>query len=296
MENKLVKISELRQVKGVGAKTIERIKEQFDRSEYVSEYDPSIHIEPNEIVLGDMLEVMNGIPDKSVDMILTDLPYGTTACNWDTIIPFDKLWEHYNRIVKGNGAIVLFGSEPFSSQMRISNIDNYKYDWIWEKQQGANFANVNYQPFRVSENISIFGDFATSYNTKVPKNYNPQFTEGNPYTTTSGRQVHDTLRKGSAKDGGYKTVNKGSRHPRNIIRYSHDREKHHPTQKPVALLEYLINTYTKKGDIVLDSAMGSGSTCVAAKKINRRYIGIELNEEYFKIAKNRIDNTKMEEN
>jgi site-specific DNA-methyltransferase (adenine-specific) len=199
------------------------------------------------------------------------------------------MWQRLNQLIKDNGAIVLFGSEPFSSALRMSNIKNYKYDWVWEKDNGANFANVNYQPFRVSEIISVFGEFATSFNKKRPKNYNPQMTRGVPYKIISGRQVHDTLNKGSAKDGGHMTINKGDRHPRNIIKFSKDKIKQHPTQKPVALMEYLIKTYTNKGATVLDFTMGSGTTGVACKNLNRKFIGIELDEKYFEIATKRIE-------
>ena len=243
--------------------------------------------------LGDCLEVMKDIPDGSVDAIITDPPYGTTACKWDSVIDFDLMWEQLNRIIKPNGAIVLFGSEPFSSALRMSNIKNYKYDWIWEKQQGANFANVNYQPFRVSETISVFGDFATSFNRKKPKNYNPQKTDGKPYTCVSGKQKHNTLNNGSAKDGKFKTISDGKRHPRNIIKFSHDKNKQHPTQKPIALMEYLIKTYTNENETVLDFTMGSGSTGVAAKNLNRNFIGIEQDQKYFNIAEQRIKETEF---
>jgi site-specific DNA-methyltransferase (adenine-specific) len=243
--------------------------------------------------LGDCLEVIKTIEDNSIDAIITDPPYGTTACKWDSVIPFEPMWEQLNRIIKPNGAIVLFGSEPFSSALRMSNIKNYKYDWVWEKQQGANFANVNYQPFRVSETISIFGDFATSFNRKKPKNYNPQKTDGKPYTCVSGKQKHNTLNSGSAKDGKFKTISDGKRHPRNIIKFSHDKDKQHPTQKPVALMEYLIKTYTNEGETVLDFTMGSGTTGVAAKNTSRNFIGIEMDDKYFKIAQERIKNKQL---
>lgn len=241
------------------------------------------------LMQGDCLERIKEISDGSVDMVLADPPYGTTACKWDSIIPLEPMWEQLKRIIKPNGAIVLFGSEPFSSALRMSNINQFKYDWIWEKQQGANFANVNYQPFRVSEIVSVFGLFATSFNRKVPKNYNPQMEDGEPYTCVSGAQKHDTLHNGSAKKGRYKTENSGKRHPRNIIKFNHDKVKLHPTQKPVALMEYLIKTYTNEGETVLDFAMGSGTTGVACKNLNRNFIGIELDETYFQIAKERIE-------
>tara|TARA_R100000734_G_C3316678_1_gene109287 strand:+ start:1206 stop:1964 length:759 start_codon:yes stop_codon:yes gene_type:complete len=239
---------------------------------------------------GDCLEVMKQIESQSIDAIITDPPYGTTACKWDSVIDFELMWEQLNRIIKPNGAIVLFGSEPFSSALRMSNIKDYKYDWIWEKQQGANFANVNYQPFRVSENVSVFGNFATSFNRKKPKNYNPQKTNGKPYSSVSGSQKHNTLNNGSAKNGNFKTNSDGKRYPRNIIKFSHDRDKHHPTQKPIKLMEYLIKTYTNENETVLDFTMGSGSTGVAAKNLKRNFIGIEQDEKYFEIAKQRINN------
>jgi site-specific DNA-methyltransferase (adenine-specific) len=246
---------------------------------------------------GDCLEVMDRLIEKGVkvDAIITDPPYGTTACKWDSVIHFEAMWERLNKLIKDNGAIVLFGSEPFSSALRMSNIKNYKYDWVWEKQQGANFANVNYQPFRVSECVSVFGEFATSFNKKKTKNYNPQMSEGTPYLCKSGKQKHDTLNNGSAKDGLHITENKGQRHPRNIIKFNHDKTKHHPTQKPVALMEYLVKTYTNEGEIVLDFTMGSGTTGVACKNLNRKFIGIELDEKYFNIAKERIEKEPIQQ-
>ena len=242
----------------------------------------------NKIICGDCLEVMKGIPDKSVDMILCDLPYGTTACKWDTIIPFEPLWEAYKRIIKDNGAIVLTAQQPFASALIMSNIKWFKYEWVWEKDAGANFANVNYQPFRVHENILIFGKFATSFNRKRDKNYNPQMTSGKPYSIISGKQKHDTLHNGSAKDGEHQTINSGTRHPRSVIKINKDNIKLHPTQKPVALFEYLIKTYTNEGELVLDNCIGSGTTAVACKNLKRNFIGIEISEDYCKIARDRL--------
>jgi len=231
-----------------------------------------------ELMQGDCLEKMKDIPDKSVDMILCDLPYGTTACKWDTIIPFEPLWEQYNRVIKDNGAIVLFGSEPFSSALRMSNIKNYKYDWIWEKEQGANFMLCKYQPYKVHEIISVFS--------KERHNYFPQMTEGKPYISgkgTSGDITGNVIK--------IQTLNTGTRYPRSIQRFNTDKAKgsKHPTQKPVALFEYLIKTYTNEGDLVLDNCMGSGTTGVACKNLNRNFIGIELDPDYFKIAEKRIN-------
>lgn len=226
---------------------------------------------------GDCLELMRDIPDKSIDMILCDLPYGTTACKWDTVIPFEPLWEQYNRVIKDNGAIVLFGSEPFSTELRHSNIKNYRYDWIWEKEQGANFMLCKYQPYKVHENISVF------YKKRCA--YFPQMTSGKPYISGKGDSGDIT---GNVKK--VQTKNNGTRYPRSIQRFNTEKGQGtlHPTQKPVALLEYLIKTYTNEGETVLDNCMGSGSTGVACVNTNRNFIGIELDDTYFDIARKRI--------
>ena len=229
---------------------------------------------------GDCLEVMKDIPDKSIDMILCDLPYGTTACKWDTVIPFEPLWEQYNRIIKDNGAIVLVGSEPFSSHLRLSNIKNYKYDWIWEKDNGTGFLNAKKMPLKKHENILVFYK-------KLPT-YNPQMRTGfKPYKCKQGR--HST--NYGAYEQGHITESNGERYPIDIIEFKKDSGLH-PTQKPVALLEYLIKTYTNEGDTVLDNCMGSGSTGIASKELNRNFIGIEIDEKYYKIACERINNTQ----
>ena len=230
-----------------------------------------------ELKQGDCLELMKDIPDKSIDMILCDLPYGTTVCKWDTIIPFDKLWEQYNRIIKDNGAIVLFGNEPFSSQLRLSNLKNYKYDWVWDKKRGSNFATVKIRPFNSFENIMVFY--------KKQPTYNPQMWKSTPYTCNQG-YVGEAKQTGLYRDNVI-TVNNGDRYPLTILSFSKETGLH-PTQKPVALLEYLIKTYTNEGDVVLDNCMGSGSTGVACVNTTRNLIGIELDENYFKIAKERI--------
>lgn len=227
---------------------------------------------------GDCLELMKQIPAGSVDMILCDLPYGTTACKWDTVIPFDLLWKQYNRIIKDNGAIVLFGSEPFSTELRRSNLRMFRYDWIWEKEQGANFMLCKYQPYKVHEIVSVF-----SKKTHV---YHPQMTEGRPYI--SGKGTSGEITRNVKK---VQTKNEGVRYPRSIQRFNTDKSRGslHPTQKPVALLEYLIKTYTDPGELVLDNCMGSGSTGVACVNTDRNFIGIELDQGYFEIAQKRID-------
>ena len=235
-----------------------------------------------ELIHGDCLEKMKDIPDKSIDMILTDLPYGTTACKWDVIIPFEPLWEQYERIIKDNGAIVLFGSQPFTSSLIMSNIKLFKYEWIWEKTMASNFALSKKQPFKKHENILVF------YR-KQPI-YNPQMEDGKPYVdnrNTGTRNISVGLESNLIR----RTINnKGSRYPSSVQKFSNGNNKTvHPTQKPVALLEYLIKTYTLEGETVLDNCMGSGSTGVACINTNRNFIGIEKDDKYFEIAKKRIE-------
>ena len=229
------------------------------------------------LMFGDCLRKMNCIPDGSVDMVMTDPPYGTTACKWDSVIPFDEMWLRLNKLIKPNGAIVLFGSEPFSSALRMSNIKNYKYDWIWEKERGSNFASVKYQPFKKHEIVSIFS--------KKSHQYYPQMLKGTPYVCKQGRKG-DVYGGDNGKE--VITINKGERYPFSIIKFTRDRGLH-PTQKPVALMEYLIKTYTKEGETVLDFCMGSGTTIIAAQNLNRNSRGIEKDLDIFLTAKNRIE-------
>jgi site-specific DNA-methyltransferase (adenine-specific) len=226
------------------------------------------------IIQGDCLEVMKDIPDKSIDMILCDLPYGTTACKWDTIIPFEPLWEQYKRIIKDNGAIVLTASQPFTSALVMSNIKMFKYEWIWEKEQGVNFLLSKKQPLKITENILVFY--------KQQAVYNPQMTVGKPYT--SGKGTSGDVSGNVVK---VQTKNEGTRFPKNLIKINRETGLH-PTQKPVALFEYLIKTYTNEGDSVLDNCAGSGTTGVACKNLNRNYILIEKEPEYVKIIKHRL--------
>jgi len=238
-----------------------------------------------DLIQGDCLEKMKDIPDKSIDMILCDLPYGTTACKWDTIIPFEPLWEQYKRIIKDNRAIVLTASQPFTSALVMSNIKMFKYEWIWEKSIGANPLLCKKQPMKYHENILVFANGKTIYN--------PQMTKG---------KMRDKRPKmfGNKKDenwGGAMREIKGIEninddyYPRSYQYFSNadQKNKTHPTQKPVALFEYLIKTYTNEGDTVLDNCMGSGTSGVACGNLNRNFIGIELDLEYFKIAEKRIN-------
>jgi len=229
------------------------------------------------LIQGDCLEKMGYIPDGSIDAVITDPPYGTTRNKWDTPIPLEKMWVQVWRIVKVNGAVVMTAQTPFDKVLGVSNIDNLKYEWIWRKQQGTGHLNAKKMPMKNHENILVFyRDLPT---------YNPQMLKGSPYTCKSGR--------GSTNYGEQVSVvtkNTGERYPLSVIDFDYCREKVHPTQKPVALMEYLIKTYTNEGETVLDFAMGSGTTGVACKKLNRNFIGIELDPEYFEIAKKRIEN------
>jgi len=299
---------------------------------------------------GDCLEVMKTIESGSIDAIITDPPYGTTACKWDSVIDFELMWEQLNRIIKPNGAIVLFGSEPFSSLLRCSNIKDYKYDWVWEKEQGTNQNLCKVAPLKKHENILVFKnsnfvDFSNYIKSKrillgyskkdidlkmglntayswwegrksgiqLPSNeqyillknilqldnsfdelilkerYMPQMVKGKSYTVKrNGKTEYDPINNTSQKKTD--TINKGERYPTTILKFNRElKNRYHPTQKPVALLEYLIKTYTKENDMILDFTMGSGSTGVACKNLNRNFIGIEMDEAYFDIANERIN-------
>ena len=243
----------------------------------------------NKVFNEDCLEGMKRIPDKSIDMILCDLPYGTSACKWDSVIPFELLWEQYERVIKDNGAIVLFGNQPFTSKLILSNEKLYKYNWVWVKDNATNFLNKRYQPGKITEDICVFGKMATSYSKKGNMVYIPQVSEGKPYRTTNNvvRRTNAVIRSTITN---VETTNEGTRLPNNILHFKRDKEKLHPTQKPVALLEYLIKTYTNENEIVLDNCIGSGSTAVACINTNRKFIGFELDKGYFDIANERISN------
>ena len=284
-----------------------------------------------ELYNGDCLEVMDGLIEQGVivDAIITDIPYGTTDCHWDSAIPFNAykevqtgkngklkvmyedeyvlfqasnsyesvhywrdefketcnkgMWERLNKLIKPNGAIVLFGSEPFSSALRMSNIKNYKYDWIWRKPQGVDPFMAKIRPLNNIENISIFCSKKTIYNS--------QKTEGKPYNSTRDKKPR-LKETNSTKMKETTTINNGTRLPTRILEFKQQRGLH-PTQKPVALMEYLIKTYTNENEIALDFTMGSCTTGVACKKLNRNFIGIELDKKYFDIANNRINTTEV---
>ena len=245
---------------------------------------------------GDCLELMKSIPDGSIDAIITDPPYGTTLSKWDNLIPIDLMWEQLNRIIKPNGAIVLFGVEPFSSNLRLSNTKSYKYDWVWDKKRGANFALAKYVPMKTCENIIVFSNMRATTGGKKgleTMKYNPQGLKdcNIDYDIKIKNSVGKT-KKGKTEFK-HKAIKTGF--PKSLITFPLDRGGFHPTQKPIALMEYLIKTYTNENEIVLDFTMGSGSTGVAAKNTNRKFIGIEMDEKYFNIAQNRINNAKQEQ-
>ena len=234
------------------------------------------------LIKGDCLEKMKDIPNKSIDMILCDLPYGTTKCKWDSVIPFTPLWEQYNRIIKDNGAIVLFGSQPFTTILNYSNIKNYRYEWIWCKNNSTGFQLANKRPLKKHETISVFY--------KKQPTYNPQGLK--PYGKVNKRgSMGDNWEEMASNE----YVQQWTNYPTQILDFAYDKEKFHPTQKPVALLEYLIKTYTNENETVLDNTMGSGSTGVACINTNRNFIGIELDDTYFNITEKRV-NTYIEEN
>jgi site-specific DNA-methyltransferase (adenine-specific) len=234
------------------------------------------------LLFGDCLERMKEIPDGSVDLILTDPPYGTTACKWDSVIPFEPMWVELKRIIKPNGAIVLFGSEPFSSMLRCSNLKMFKYDWIWRKPKGTGHLNAKRMPMNDVETISVF------YRGQCC--YYPQYRLGEAYKAKSGRSQFE----GYGKDLRTGNDNEGKRYPKRVLEFNVvERGTLHPTQKPVALLEYLIKTYTQENETVLDFTMGSCSTGVAALNTNRRFIGVEMEEKYFDIGANRMQESAI---
>lgn len=239
---------------------------------------------------GDCLDLMATLPDGCADMILCDLPYGTTACKWDTVIPFELLWEQYKRLIKKNGAIVLFASQPFTSALVMSNPSWFKYEWVWHKNEGSGFATSKYQPMRYHEGVMVFCEGKTLYN--------PQKTERN--SEASKKACKKPIRSGAGKSehitglssGEYRTYDSELKNPESVLRFNSVPNggggKLHPTQKPVALCEYLIRTYTNEGDTVLDNTMGSGTTGVACVNTGRNFIGIERDHDHFAIAQQRI--------
>lgn len=235
---------------------------------------------PFRIFLGDCLEIMKEIESSTMDMILCDLPYGTTCCSWDSVISFEPLWAEYERVIKPNGAIVLFSAQPFTAVLACSNLKLFRYEWIWEKPNATGFLNAKKQPLRAHESILIFY--------KSQPTYNPQKTFGHERKTTKRKDVGSEHYGKQLRNQAYDST---ERYPRSVQVFSSDKQKQafHPTQKPVSLCEYLIRTYTNEGELVLDNTMGSGTTGVACINTGRRFIGIEKDEGYFTTAKMRLD-------
>ena len=261
---------------------------------------------------GDCLVEMNNITENSVDLVLCDLPYGTTdrkgikdkgdnrLLTWDTVIPLDKLWDQYRRILKPNGAVVLTADQPFTSQLIISNIDWFKYEWIWRKKKTTGFLLANYRPMKQTEDVVVFSPAGAAAASRHGGNmtYNPQgLIEKRVKKKNSAKRLGKFLHNPEHMGAGNKLLHdtdyeqKYTNYPSEIIEFGLDKDSVHPTQKPVALMEYLIRTYTNEDDIVLDNCMGSGTTGVACVNTNRQFIGIEMNDNYFKIAEERINNT-----
>ena len=228
---------------------------------------------------GNCLDLLPTLPDDSVDLLLVDLPYGTTACKWDEIIPLDLLWKQYNRICKKTAAMVFTAAQPFTSILATSNIENFRYEWIWEKPQGTNPMNSKIMPLKSHENILIF------YRKKPT--YNPQMWKSTPYKgfKSDTSKIGEVYGSANSK---HRDNPEGTRYPKTVLRFKQEKG-HHPTQKPVALMEYLIKTYSNENETILDNTMGSGTTGVACANTNRKFVGIEFDEKYFNIAKNRIN-------
>ena len=237
----------------------------------------------NEIIIGDCLELMKAIPDASVDMLLCDLPYGTTQCKWDTPLPLDKLWKQYNRVCKKNAAMVFTSAQPFTSALIMSNPKFFKYTWVWEKSKATGYLNAKKMPMRAHEDVCVFY--------RKPPTYNPQMTQGAPYN--KGKAHRPTAVYGSQVETLVKNES-GLRYPR-TVQYFKTAESEgrksviHPTQKPVALCEYLIRTYTTPGEVILDNCMGSGTTAIAALRAGRKFIGFELDAAYGEAAQARVE-------
>lgn len=228
------------------------------------------------IYCGDCLEIMP-LLEPPFDAIICDLPYGTTACAWDTTIPFEPLWENYKRLKKKNSAVILFGKQPFTTLLAVSNMKQFRYEWIWEKSNGGEFLNANRKPLPRHENILVFY--------KSLPTYSPQMADGKPYACTSGGGGAAITSDLSLR--GWRTINTGKRYPTSVLKFSNDTGLH-PTQKPVDLMAYLILTYTNPGNLILDNCIGSGTTLVAAQNEGRRAVGIEISEEYCEIAVDRL--------
>lgn len=239
----------------------------------------------NTIVIGDCLEVMANLPDGCVDLVLTDPPYGITACAWDSVIPFEPMWEQLKRITKKNGAIVLFSSQPFTSALVMSNVKMFKYEWVWDKITARGHLVAKKRPMAQHENIVVFGNGATTYN--------PQMTLKKKPERGSSIESSRTSLIGGKTTKEREIIIRTHSYPKTIQTFGMDKRVGHPTQKPVALMEYLIKTYTNEGDLVLDFAMGSGTIAVAADRLGRRFFGCDINPEYVRMALRRLERDRL---
>lgn len=235
---------------------------------------------------GDCLELMGQVEDQSIDMILCDLPYGTTACKWDSVIPFEPLWAHYKRIIKPRGAVVLTGSQPFTSILVMSNPDWFKYEWIWEKSSAGGFLDAKFRPLKSHENAVVFSPAGCSNGSNPAMTYNPQMTDGKPYVMHREGLIGTQTSRSNVQRSN--AIYDGKRYPKSVLRFSHDKGGLHPTQKPVDLFAYLIRIYTNEGETVLDNCSGSGTTGIAAIRTGRKAILIEKEREYFEIGCKRV--------
>jgi len=242
----------------------------------------SEQVEKLKLIKGDCLQILSEIPDKSIDMVCADLPYGTTQCKWDTVIDLQQLWQHYKRIMKDRGVIVLHAQTPFDKVLGASNLQMLRYEWIWEKTAATGHLNAKKMPMKAHENILV-------YYSELPK-YRPQKTTGHSRKVNTAEHKRNSLKTECYGEHGLTGYDSTERYPRSVLQFPTDKQtcSLHPTQKPLALIEYLVRTYTDEGDTVLDNCMGSGTTGVACKNLKRNFIGIELEDSYFSIATDRI--------
>ena len=275
-----ISLSELSEVKGIGKKTIQRIREhKLADDGYISEYDEKLHLDRNSVNRGDCLELMNGIPDESIDMILADLPYNTTQNKWDNIIDLNKLWCQYNRIIKSKGVIVLTAASHFTTKLINSNKEMFKYKLVWNKNSTSGFLNANRMPLRQHEDIVVFYKNLGTYNPQKHKG-KQRYKGGKKYANNGCYGEYKPTER----------IKYDTYYPSSIISISNSnqKEKRHPTEKPAELFEYLIKTYTNKGDLVLDNVAGSGTTGVACQNTDRHYILIEKEQKYIDVIKERL--------
>lgn len=245
----------------------------------------------SQMILGECIEEMSKLPDGCVDMVLVDLPYGTTVNKWDSVIPLDKLWEQYLRVTKPNGAMVFTAAQPFDKILGASNIADYRYEWIWHKNKATGHLNAKKMPLRAHENVLVFYRSQPTYNAQVTTGHAPMNTVRDKELLVGEVRNYNHANQMANDD------RRTTRQPRSVLNIrAHDNikaDKFHPTQKPIELMAYMIKTYTNEGDLVLDNTMGSGTTCAAAKALGRRYIGIEIDQDYFEFAQNRVENTEV---